>query len=287
MGIKRAAKGKVYYAMGCRPWRRGDESLLREAIIAAQKSDVVLLFLGLTPAMEGEEGDAALTGGDKRDIDLPEVQRELFEAVMAVGKPVVLINISGSAVDLSAAKERCNAIMQVFYPGAQGGAALADLIFGKYSPSGRLPVTFYRSVDELPPFEDYNMEGHTYKYFRGEPVFPFGYGLTYTTFEYAGLSAVQSGDSIKVAVKIKNTGGYKATEVVQLYFKPAEDASGAPNKVLISFKNVTLKPGFECEAEFELACEDFALYDDEGRKVFKPGEYELLCSTERLRMTLV
>lgn len=286
MGIKQAAKGKVYYAMGCRAWRRADETLLREAVIAAQKSDVVLLFLGLTPAMEGEEGDAALTGGDKRDLDWPEVQRELFEAVMAVGKPTVLINISGSAVNLALAKERCNAIMQVFYPGAQGGAALADLIFGKYSPSGRLPVTFYRSVDELPPFEDYNMEGRTYKYFRGEPVFPFGHGLTYTTFEYGGFTAVQSEDNIKVSVTIKNTGGYKATEVAQLYFKPAWDMPGAPNKVLIGFENVKLKPGHESKVEFELTREDFSLYNESGERVFTPGEYELICGTERLRVTL-
>ena len=285
-GIKRAAKGKVYYAMGSRAWRRGDETLLREAVIAAQKSDVVLLFLGLTPAMEGEEGDASLTGGDKRDLDLPEVQCELFEAVVSVGKPVVLVNISGSAVDLSAAKERCAAIMQVFYPGAQGGAALADLIFGKYSPSGRLPVTFYRSVDELPPFEDYNMEGRTYKYFRGEPVFPFGHGLTYTTFEYSGLRAEQSDDNIRVSVNIKNTGDYKATEVAQLYFKLAEDVPGAPNKVLVGFANVKLKPGFVSEVVFELTREDFALVNQEGERVITPGDYELICGTERLRVAL-
>ena len=285
-GIKREAKGKVYYAMGCRAWRRGDETLLREAIIAAQKSDVVLLFLGLTPAMEGEEGDASLSGGDKRDIDLPEVQRELLDAVTAVGKPVVLVNISGSAVDLSAAKERCAAVMQVFYPGAQGGAALADLIFGKYSPSGRLPVTFYRSVNDLPPFEDYNMEGRTYKYFRGEPVFPFGHGLTYTTFEYGKLKVEQSGDKVKVSVNIKNTGKYKATEVVQLYFKLAEDVPGAPNQVLIAFENVKLKPGFDSKVTFELTRGDFALVNEEGKLVFAPGSYELICGTERLRVTL-
>ena len=205
---------------------------------------------------------------------------------MAVGKPTVLINISGSAVNLALAKERCNAIMQVFYPGAQGGAALADLIFGKYSPSGRLPVTFYRSVDELPPFEDYNMEGRTYKYFRGEPVFPFGHGLTYTTFEYGGFTAVQSEDNIKVSVTIKNTGGYKATEVAQLYFKPAWDMPGAPNKVLIGFENVKLKPGHESKVEFELTREDFSLYNESGERVFTPGEYELICGTERLRVTL-
>lgn len=285
-GIKRAAKGKVYYAMGCRAWRRADETLLREAVIAAQKSDVVLLFLGLTPAMEGEEGDASYSGGDKRDLDLPEVQRELFNAVVSVGKPVVLVNISGSAVDLSAAKERCAAIMQVFYPGAQGGAALADLIFGKHSPSGRLPVTFYRSTDELPPFEDYSMEGRTYKYFRGEPVFPFGFGLTYTTFEYSGLGAVQSDDNIKVAVTIKNTGERSGAEVAQLYVKRAEDIPGAPNKTLIAFKRVKLKPGAPKEVVFELTREDFSFVDENGDWVFTPGGFELMCGTERALVTL-
>lgn len=285
-GIKRAAKGKVYYALGCRAWRRGDESLLREAVIAAQKSDVVLLCLGLTPAMEGEEGDASYSGGDKRDLDLPQVQRELFDAVVAVGKPVVLVSAGGSAVNLSAAKEKCAAIMQVFYPGAQGGNAFADLIFGKYSPSGRLPVTFYRSTDDLPPFEDYSMKGRTYKYFRGEPVYPFGFGLTYTTFEYSGLFASQSEDEVSAVVTLKNTGDYTATEVVQLYVRDIEASVRVPIKSLIAFERVKLAPGEETELVFELSREDFSLVNDNGDRVFEPGEFELLCGGESVTVTL-
>ena len=285
-GVRRAACGKVLYALGCRAWKRGDETLCREAVIAAQKSDVVLLCLGLNPQMEGEEGDASYSGGDKRELGLPDVQRELFDAVTAVGKPVVLVSVGGSAVDLSAAKEKCAAILQVFYPGAQGGHAFADIIFGKYNPSGRLPVTFYKSTDELPPFEDYSMEGRTYKYFRGEPVYPFGYGLSYTKFEYSGLCATQSDGDITVAVNIKNSGDRKGTEVIQLYVRDVEASVPVPIKSLIAFDRIKLTPGEEAGIVFELTRADFALFNGDGERVFEPGEFELICGSENITITI-
>ncbi len=152
---------------------------LREAIIAAKQSDIVILCMGINPEVESEENTETGYPGDKPDIELPMVQMRLFEEILKVGKPIVFVNISGSCLNLSRADETCNAVVQCFYPGAEGGDALAEVLFGKYSPCGRLPVTFYRSTDDLPPFEDYNMENRTYRFFKGSPLYPFGHGLTY------------------------------------------------------------------------------------------------------------
>ena len=187
-GIQDAASGKVRYARGCHIFKDklGDweEHPLREAVLAARQSDVVIMCMGLNPLMEGEQGDAfnGADGGDKRDLELPAIQKELYQAVIAAGKPVIFVNVSGSAIDLCDQDRDCAAVLQCFYPGAEGGDALADILFGKASPSGRLPVTFYKSVEDLPPFDDYSMAGRTYRYFKGEPLYPFGYGLSYTPF---------------------------------------------------------------------------------------------------------
>jgi len=184
-GIQDASQGNVYYARGCalfddtvREWSEQPE---REAVIAAKKADVVILCMGLNPTMEGEEGDAYNGGlsGDKKDIELPEPQKKLFKKIIQTGKPVVFVNVSGSCVNLCEQDAQCGAVIQCFYPGAEGGAALADILFGKVSPSGRLPVTFYRSTDDLPPFEDYSMENRTYKFYKGKPLYEFGHGLSY------------------------------------------------------------------------------------------------------------
>lgn len=189
-GIQEAASGKVNYAAGCHLYQEetpGDwrEHPLREAVLTAKRSDVVVLCLGLDPSLEGEEGDAynGFASGDKLDLELPASQKVLYEEIVKTGKPIIFVNVSGSCVSLVRQDHDCNAVLQCFYPGAEGGHALADILFGKVSPSGRLPVTFYKSVDDLPEFTDYSMENRTYRFFKGEPLYPFGYGLSYTTFE--------------------------------------------------------------------------------------------------------
>ena len=229
------------YAKGCHlfhpstPHTKGTS--IREALIAARNADVVILCMGLDTTLEGEEGDAynAFSSGDKTTLDLPESQKELYEAVKGCGKPIVYLNMSGSCLDLSDQKESCNAILQCFYPGAMGGLAVADILYGKVSPSGRLPVTFYRSVEELPPFEDYSMENRTYKFFRGEPVYPFGYGLTYSAVTESWLD--------EKTVVLENTGAFDTAYAVLRY-------EYIPHKSLCGFRKVFLKKGERLTVSF-------------------------------------
>ncbi len=185
-GIQKLSEGKVTYARGCHIYDDyigyWAEHPMNEAVIDARKADVVVLVMGLNPSMEGEEGDAynGAMSGDKADLELPNSQKMLYEEIKKTGTPIVFVNVSGSCVNLSDQDKNCNAVIQCFYPGAEGGHALADVLFGDVSPSGRLPVTFYKSVDDLPPFEDYSMENRTYKFFKGDVVYPFGHGLTYS-----------------------------------------------------------------------------------------------------------
>lgn len=241
-GMKAESEGKVYYARGCHIFNdvAGDwaEDPFREAVIAAKQADVVILAVGLDPTMEGEQGDAynGANGGDKADLELPEVQKKLIEGIKAVGKPTVFVNVSGSAINLCDADEWCDAVVQVFYPGAMGGLAFADIIYGKVSPSGRLPVTFYKSADDLPPFEDYSMENRTYKFFKGEPLYPFGHGLS-----YADVSESWSEDG-KTAV-IENRSNIDTDYTVLRY-------EYIPHKSLCGIKNLHLPGGSKVTVEF-------------------------------------
>ena len=240
-GIQEAFDGKVLFAVGCHPHDPNSGNWcgnpLREAVIAAQKADIVIMCLGLNPSMEGEEGDTfnGDVAGDKKDIELPIPQKRLFDAVMAVGKPTVFINVSGSCVSLCDQDEKCDAVIQCFYPGAQGGNAIADILFGKVSPSGRLPVTFYRSTDELPPFRDYSMENRTYKFFKGTPLYPFGHGLTYADIEEKWID--------ESTVELTNKGGADTAYSV-LKFKHD------PNPELVGFKKVFIKIGETITVKF-------------------------------------
>ena len=240
-GIQDAFDGRVIYAKGCHPTDPNMEIWsgfpVREAIIAASKADMVIMCMGLNPSIEGEEGDTLNGGvaGDKKDLLLPEPQRKLFNEVMALGKPTVFVNISGSCVALCDQDEKCDAVIQCFYPGAEGGNALADVLFGKISPSGRLPVTFYRSTDDLPPFRDYSMKNRTYKYFEGSPLYPFGHGLTYGKVVENWIS-----DTV---VELENRGGMDTNYAV-LRFK------NEPNPELLDFKKVFIKVGEKVTVEF-------------------------------------
>ncbi len=280
-GIQDAAEGQVIYARGCHifeekihPW---SEHPMNEAIIAARKSDVVILCMGLNPTMEGENGDAynGDMGGDKKDLELPLSQKQLFEAILQTGKPIVFVNVSGSAVNLSDQEKSCAAILQCFYPGAEGGNALADILFGKVSPSGKLPVTFYRSAGDLPPFEDYSMCGRTYRYFDGEVLYPFGYGLSYTTFSYHSLTAdrtlLREGDSLTLAVELENSGTFDAKEAVQVYLSPKHPQENQPLRKLAAFCKVDLASGEKKTVSLTIDPFSFYQVNEEGEYGFPAG----------------
>ena len=204
-------------------WAPPHGSYEEEALKAARQADVVLMMLGLSPRLEGEEMKVQVegfSGGDRVRLDIPRVQESLLEKVSSLGKPVVLVLLNGSAVSVNWARAHIPAIVELWYPGQAGGTALADVLFGDYNPAGRLPVTFYKSEDQLPPFADYSMQGRTYRYFQGEPLYPFGYGLSYTTFTYKKLEApveARAGSPLKVSVEVTNSGQRDGEEVVQLY----------------------------------------------------------------------
>jgi len=237
--------------------------------------DVVVFAGGISPSLEGEEMPVQVpgfSGGDRTDIELPAVQRTLLKALHDAGKKVVLVNFSGCAIGLVPEQESCDAILQAWYPGQEGGTAVADVLFGDVNPSGKLPVTFYKSADQLPEVENYDMEGHTYRYFRGEPQFPFGYGLSYTTFAY-GEPKVKGK---KVEVEITNTGACEGTEVAQLYVRRPDDAQG-PVKTLRGFQRVTIPAGQTVKVSFPLNADTFLWWDAKAQDM-KPvkGQYELL-----------
>ena len=257
--------------------RRNFEPALDAASVLyqLQDADIIIFAGGISPEFEGEEMPVQVpgfSGGDRTDIELPRVQRDLIELLHNDGKQVVLVNFSGSAVGLVPESRNCDAILQAWYPGQMGGTAIADVLFGEVNPSGRLPVTFYKSADQLPHFENYDMEGHTYRYFRGEPLFKFGHGLSYTTFEY-GDATIKDG---KIIIPVKNAGAVAGDEVVQLYIRKTDDPAG-PIKTLRGFERVTIAPGKTANVEITLTDETFNWWDETTQNVNPVhGKYELL-----------
>jgi len=266
-------------------WRLpGTKAPLREALDAARDAEVVVFVGGLTGDVEGEEMEASypgFAGGDRTDLRLPKTQQKTLEALRATGKPIVLVLTAGSALAIDWAQKNLPAILLVWYPGQRGGDAVADVLFGDASPSGRLPVTFYHADEKLPPFDDYAMRGRTYRYFGGEPLYPFGHGLSFTRFEYSDLrldrSSVAGGDRVNVTLKVKNTGARAGDEVVQLYLHPLEPQRERAGKELRGFARVTLLPGEERVLSFAFAPEtDLRIYDERRRAyAVDPGEYEV------------
>ncbi|MBR1538286.1 MAG: glycoside hydrolase family 3 C-terminal domain-containing protein, partial [Bacteroidales bacterium] len=246
--------------------------------------DVVIFAGGISPRIEGEEMKVALPGfrgGDRTDIQLPLVQRHLLKALHDAGKKVILVNFSGSALGLVPETESCDAILQAWYPGEEGGNALSDIIFGDAVPSGKLPVTFYRSIEQIPDYENYDMKGRTYRFFEGDPLYAFGYGLSYTTFEY-GEARVKGR---RLIVPVTNTGTREATEVVQLYVRRPDDTEG-PLKSLRGFQRVTIPAGATVQAEFKLTGETFLCWSPQQRDMVPAkGGWELLYggSSDRLQ----
>lgn len=229
-------------------WAAPKPDLKKKALEIARQADVVVMCMGITPRMEGEEMDVMIDGfrgGDRTRLDLPEVQQQLIKEIQALGKKVVLVLLNGSALAVNWESEHIPAIIEAWYPGQAAGQAIADVLFGDYNPAGRLPVTFYKSLDDLPPFDQYKITNQTYRYYKGSPLYPFGYGLSYTTFGYTGLQALKNsaGDSVILTVKVKNTGAMGGDEVVQAYaYISNGHAPQVPLRSLVAFSRINLQP---------------------------------------------
>ncbi|MCC5877457.1 MAG: glycoside hydrolase family 3 C-terminal domain-containing protein [Candidatus Sumerlaeia bacterium] len=253
-----------------------------EAVLAAEEADVAILILGLGPQLEGEEGTHYLAGksGDREDIMLPDIQRELLARILETGTPVVVVVMSGGAVSLGGQLDGVTSLVQQFYPGQEGGRALAEVLFGDYSPAGRLPVTVYKSVDELPPFGDYNMEGRTYRFFRGVPEFPFGFGLSYARFSYRELHLepreLEVGGDLLVSVEVSNTSEIPGDEVVQVYLEHLEkEEHSPPVRQLAATRRVHLLPGETRRVDFTIESRQLAIVEESGRTAVHPGRIRL------------
>ena len=278
---------RVTYAEGCHLYKNKVEGLgedkdrFKEAVIAAEHADVVVLCLGLDATVEGEEGDAGneYASGDKLGLNLPGLQEELLETITAVGKPVVLVLSAGSAIDLSWAEEHVPAILDSWYPGARGGKAVAEALFGDYAPNGKLPVTFYQGTENLPEFTDYSMAGRTYRYTDKNILYPFGYGLTYGTISYSGAKTEQETsavlDDVTVCTKVKNESVYPLHESVEVYVKYKNAQPDEPGFQLKGIACVELQAGEEKEVSVTLHARDFAVITEDGGCVVRPGEYEI------------
>lgn len=288
---------RVLPSVGCALFQDKTENLalagdrISEAKIAARNSDVVILCLGLDETLEGEEGDTgnSYASGDKTDLLLPKVQRDLMEAIAETGKPVILCMMAGSDLDMSYAAEHFDAILQLWYPGALGGRAAAKVLFGEVSPAGKLPVTFYESLEQLPEFTDYSMEGRTYRYLDGAAQYPFGYGLTYSRVEVKAAAAEESDQKTIIKAEVENTGAIGTDEVIQVYAKNMDSALAAKHPALVGFRRVHLEAGEKKEVAVELSADTFTAVNEEGVRRAEAGRYELyvgVCQPDERSVTL-
>ncbi len=275
---------EVGYAKGC-----GVVNLSRagfpEALHLAETSDLVIFFGGLSQAVEGEEGQregvegGGHSKGDRDDIILPGVQEDLIKQIYELNKKIILVLLNGSAVAINWAQDNLPAILCAWYPGEEGGTAIAEVLFGKYNPAGRLPITFYRTVDDLPPFDDYSMKNRTYRYFSGTPLYPFGFGLSYTRFQYQNLQittpTISKNGNIELRVSIKNIGKMAGDEVVQVYSSKISPSFPAPVRQLVGFKRISIKPGETALATFSIPGSQLSVIDDKGNKTIESGTYVL------------
>ncbi|WP_235075808.1 glycoside hydrolase family 3 C-terminal domain-containing protein [Asticcacaulis sp. AC460] len=278
-------------------WQAPAEAQIAEAIKATQDADAIVAFVGLSPDIEGEELSILVPGfdrGDRTDLALPARQEALLKALKATGKPLIVVNLSGGAVALNWADANANAVLQAWYPGESGGTAIAETLLGQNNPSGRLPVTFYKSVQDLPPFIDYRMTGRTYRYFKGQPLYAFGHGLSYTSFAYSqprlSTSSVQAGQGVTVTATVTNTGKVAGDEVAQLYLTPPANAQGLIHS-LVGFKRVHLEPRQSAEVTFDLTPRDLSTVDRAGTRTQAAGNYGLFVggaqpSTDGVTLTI-
>lgn len=282
-GIQDITNGmsRVFYSQGCDLFRDAVEALAKpddriaEAVAVAKKSDTIILVLGLDETLEGEEGDTgnSYNSGDKDDLLLPASQRRLLQKVLDLGKPTVIVLMAGSSIDLSEAEEKTDAILLSWYPGALGGRAVADLLFGNESPSGKLPVTFYynEALQEMPEFTDYSMTGRTYRYYQGTPLYPFGYGLTYGKCSIRDLRA----DGSTACVRVRNDGEVETDEVIEIYLHDEDSPYAPPNPVLCGFKRIRLRAGEEEEFSIAIDPGAFTVVDDKGARIPGSGNWKL------------
>ena len=289
----------VLYSQGCHLFKDRVEHLgerqdrISEARIVAKHSDVVILCLGLDETLEGEEGDTgnSYASGDKEDLKLPLVQQELLEEVLSVGKPVIVCNMTGSAIDLSVAQDSAAAVIQTWYPGAAGGKAVASILFGESSPSGKLPVTFYRDLEGMPDFEDYSMKGRTYRYLEKEPLYPFGYGLTYSDVKVLDATILSDTQeitqeihvdgSIKLEVTMCNEGSIDTKDTIQIYIKDLESHYAVKNHSLCGFKKISLKAGEVNKYTISIPVRALTIVDDLGKRYIDSKKFRLFVGTSQ------
>ncbi|MGA9586724.1 MAG: glycoside hydrolase family 3 C-terminal domain-containing protein [Terracidiphilus sp.] len=262
-------------------WTAPEKLLQDQAIEAAKKADVVVAFVGLTPRLEGEEmkvNAKGFSGGDRTDLELPEPQQQMLEAVAKTGKPIVVVLLNGSALAVNWAQQNSRALLEAWYPGQSGGQAIAETLSGKNNPAGRLPITFYTGIDQLPAFDDYSMANRTYRYFKGKPLYAFGDGLSYTTFSYSDVKlstkSLRAGDPLSVEADVRNTGSAAGDEVSELYLVPPQ-TSLAPGQALAGFQRFRLNPGETRHLTFTLDPRILSQVDDKGTRVVTPGKYKL------------
>jgi len=262
-------------------WSRPRTGLTEKAVAVAKEADIVVLVLGLSQRLEGEEMPIKIegfSGGDRTNLNLPAVQEQLLDAVSATGKPVIVVLTNGGALSLNKAQEKAAAVLLAGYGGQQGGNAVADVIFGDYNPAGRLPVTYYKSIEQIPAFENYDMAGKTYRFFTQEPLYPFGYGLSYTNFSYGNLSIPAStiaGEKVTVKVTVTNTGKAEGEEVVQLYLTDEKASTPRPVRQLEGFSRISLKPGESKVVEFNLEPRQFSIINKKSKRVIEPGYFTI------------
>lgn len=285
-GMQEEAKKRgieVIYAEGCDLYKKEYKSLcetdlIPEAVIAARKSDIVVLCLGLSPVLEGEEGEEGAVQCDRDDLGLPGRQAELVRAVAREGKPVILILCNGSPLSIPKEEPLADAILEVWYPGEEGGSAVADILFGNYNPSGRLPVTVVKGTEDLPPFDSYDMQGRTYRFLEKEPMYPFGYGLSYTRFEYRPVDlpeTILAGKDIQFDVSVKNTGKCSGETVLQVYIRDEEASVKVPKHQLVFFKRVMAETGEEKKVTVCIRARDLAVVRQNGTCVLEPGRFKI------------
>jgi beta-glucosidase len=263
-------------------WLAPAQPLRSAAVEVAKTADVVIAFVGLSRSLEGEEMSvdaAGFRGGDRIDIGLPEAQEQLLEAVKATGKPLIVVLTSGSAIAANWVDKNADAVLEAWYSGEEGGTAIAETLAGINNPSGRLPVTFYRDVKDLPPFEDYSMQNRTYRYFQGQPLYPFGYGLSYAKFEYSGLNLskpiLSAGESFTATVEVRNTSSVAGDEVSELYVQAPGDAAAKVHPFLAGFARVHLEPGESKKVPIPVDVRQLSRVDKDGVRSIAGGSYDI------------
>ncbi len=262
-------------------WESPKDNLEKEALTTAKDADAVILCMGISPLLEGEEMKVKVdgfSGGDRVNTKLPKIQAELIKKIKALGKPTILVLLNGSALSINWENQNVPAVLEAWYPGQAGGTAIADVIFGDYNPAGRLPVTFYKDINDIPAFDNYDMRGKTYRYFKGEPLYEFGYGLSYTTFKYSNLKVldnIEAGNDFTVEVDVENVGELKGEEVIQLYIHNPNADEYNPHKTLVAFERTSFKSWEKKTLKFEIDKEQLSVVNSKGEKVIQPGEYKI------------